>query len=217
MLEELQKRFDEIKDRRDDVTLRIHRAISWAKRGLEAEASEDPDAACIFFWIAFNAMYARKADNYSENQEQRDFQKFLDQVKRLDTKGAVLNALKVCWNDAKSGLIDNQYVYRAFWTQGPGGSGGNRWKEGFDKEIKQVDSAAHHDDYLPGLSPLFDRLYVLRNQLHHGGATESGSKNRRQVDAGATVMAALIPAFIGVMIANPDPVAAWGKPYYPPV
>ena len=139
-------------------------------------------------------------------------------MKRLDTKGAVLNALKVCWNDAKSGLIDNQYV-----STGPSGRRGlaglvdNRWKEGFDKEIKQVDSAAHHDDYLPGLPPLFDRLYVLRNQLHHGGATESGSKNRRQVDAGATVMAALIPAFIGVMIANPDPVAAWGKPYYPPV
>ena len=65
MLEELRGRFDAIRDRRDDVTLRIHRALSWAEKGIEA--SGDQDAACIFYWIAFNSMYARKADEYSEN------------------------------------------------------------------------------------------------------------------------------------------------------
>ena len=78
MLEELRGRFDAIRDRRDDVTLRIHRALSWAEKGIEA--SEDRDAACIFYWIAFNAMYARRTEEYSERQEQRDFQQFLDQV-----------------------------------------------------------------------------------------------------------------------------------------
>ena len=65
------------------------------------------------------------------------------------------------------------------------------------------------------LKPLFDRLYVLRNQLHHGGSTQAGSLNRRQVEAGAAVMARLIPTFIGVIIDNPD--ADWGRPYFPPV
>ena len=63
---------------------------------------------------------------------------------------------------------------------------------------------------------LFDRLYVLRNQLQHGGSTQAGSSlNRRQVEAGAAVMARLIPTFIGVIIDNPD--ADWGRPYFPPV
>ena len=55
---------------------------------------------------------------------------------------------------------------------------------------------------------LFDRLYVLRNQLHHGGSTQSGqsykSRNRRQVEAGAAVMAQIVPKLIGVIIDNPD-------------
>ena len=87
------------------MTLRIHRALSWAEKGLEA--SGDRDAACIFYWIAFNSMYARKADNYSENQEQRDFQQFLDQVGNLDSKREVTGVLRDCWEDAKLGLIDN--------------------------------------------------------------------------------------------------------------
>ena len=65
MLEELRERFEKIRQWDDDPSLRIHRALSWAARGLEAEASEDPDAACIFFWIAFNAMYARKMPDYT--------------------------------------------------------------------------------------------------------------------------------------------------------
>ena len=58
MLEELRQRYNVIRDRHDDVTLRIHRALSWAEKGLSAKESDDPDAACIFFWIAFNSMYA---------------------------------------------------------------------------------------------------------------------------------------------------------------
>ena len=42
-----------------------------------------------------------------------------------------------------------------------------------------------------------------------------GSLNRQQVEAGAAVMARLIPTFIGVIIDNPN--ADWGVPYYPPV
>ena len=213
MLEELRGRFNAIRDRRDDVTLRIHRALSWAEKGLEA--SGDQDAACIFYWIAFNSMYARRTEEYSERQEQRDFQQFLDQVAMLDSKRTVTNTLKECWDDAKTGLIDNQYVFRGFWTQGPGGSNDGRWREGFDRDRQQVERAVRHDDYLPVLKPLFDRLYVLRNQLHHGGSTQAGSLNRQQVEAGAAVMARLIPTFIGVIIDNPN--ADWGRPYFPPV
>ena len=99
MLEELRERFEKIRKWDDDTSLRIHRALSWAEKGIEA--SEDQDAACIFYWIAFNSMYARRTDEYSERQEQRDFQQFLDQVAMLDSKRTVTNTLKECWDAAQ--------------------------------------------------------------------------------------------------------------------
>ena len=82
MLDELRQRYNEIRDRHDDVTLRIHRALSWAEKGLSAKESDDPDAACIFFWIAFNAMYARsKTDGlHGEPRSSGTSCKFLQQV-----------------------------------------------------------------------------------------------------------------------------------------
>ena len=62
---------------------------------------------------------------------------------------------------------------------------------------------------------LFGRLYVLRNQLVHGGATWNGSVNRNQVEDSAKIMAFLIPLFIELMMENPA--ENWGKPYYPVV
>ena len=65
------------------------------------------------------------------------------------------------------------------------------------------------------LSTLFDRLYVLRNQLVHGGATWSSSVNRDQVRDGTKVLGWLVPVMIDVMMDNPD--RDWGKPFYPVV
>ena len=63
------------------------------------------------------------------------------------------------------------------------------------------------------LSILFDRLYVLRNQLVHGGATWNSSVNRQQVHDGAAVLGSFLPVFIDIMMDQAD--ADWGAPYYP--
>ena len=65
------------------------------------------------------------------------------------------------------------------------------------------------------LSLLFDRLYVLRNQILHGGATWSSSVNRPQVRDGAAIMGFLLPAFVKVMMDHPG--EPWGANYYPVV
>jgi hypothetical protein len=65
------------------------------------------------------------------------------------------------------------------------------------------------------LSTLFDRLYVLRNQLVHGGATWNSSVNRDQVRDGTAVLGWLLPVMIDIMMDNPD--YDWGKPFYPVV
>ncbi len=213
MFDDLWERFNNMSSQEGDTPLRIYRALKWAERGHAAKEAGDPDSACIFLWIAFNAMYARKTEEYSERQEQNDFQRFLRQVGNLDSEREVTGALRDCWEDAKLGLIDNRYVYKGFWTVGGAGAGDPRWKETFDKEIQQIEAGVRRGDYLPGLRALFDRLYVLRNQLQHGAATPGSSVNRRQVEAGAAVMAQIIPKLIEVIIDNPD--ADWGVPYYP--
>ena len=42
-----------------NLSLRVHRALSWLSR---AEQAEDPDGQFIFLWIAFNAAYATEIE-----------------------------------------------------------------------------------------------------------------------------------------------------------
>ena len=50
------------------------------------------------------------------------------------------------------------------------------------------------------LSIVLDRLYVLRNQLVHGGATWVGKTNRAQVKDGASILRTLVPIVLEVMM-----------------
>jgi hypothetical protein len=65
------------------------------------------------------------------------------------------------------------------------------------------------------LTLVFDRLYVLRNQLVHGGSTWNSIVNRDQVRDGAAILSFLVPVFTDVMMENPD--EEWGRPFYPVV
>ena len=62
---------------------------------------------------------------------------------------------------------------------------------------------------------VFDRLYVLRNQLVHGGSTWNSRVNRDQMRDGAAILAFLMPVFVDVMMDNPH--EDWGRPFYPVV
>ena len=100
-------------------------------------------------------------------------------------------------------LLDNQYVFEPFWKHL------SHWKQLFRNAKEKRDKKTEFT-----LKQLFDRLYVLRNQLLHGSATWNGSVNRPQVTPGAKIMATLVPHFIDVMIRHPD---GWGAPRYPVV
>jgi hypothetical protein len=53
------------------------------------------------------------------------------------------------------------------------------------------------------LAIVFDRLYVLRNQLVHGGATWNSGVNRQQVKDGAAILGTLLPLLLDLMITHP--------------
>ena len=65
------------------------------------------------------------------------------------------------------------------------------------------------------LAVIFDRLYVLRNQLMHGSATWNSSVNRDQVRDSASILGQLVPAIISIMLDSSSEV--WGDPRYPVV
>jgi hypothetical protein len=65
------------------------------------------------------------------------------------------------------------------------------------------------------LNVVVDRLYVLRNQLVHGGATWNSSVNREQVKDGARILMAIVPAIIELMLDHPE--VEFGDVLYPVV
>ncbi|EJY6446761.1 hypothetical protein OGT34_004818 [Salmonella enterica] len=65
------------------------------------------------------------------------------------------------------------------------------------------------------LGVIFSRLYTLRNQLIHGGATWSSSVNRKQLKDCTSLLGKLVPVVIALMMSHPE--ALWGNACYPVV
>ena len=58
-----------------NLSLRVHRALSWLNRA--EQLADDPDGCFIFLWIAFNAAYATEIDERFRLSEQETFRAFL--------------------------------------------------------------------------------------------------------------------------------------------
>lgn len=68
-----------------NLSLRIHRALSWLNR---AEQADDADGRFIFLWIAFNAAYATDIDEQRRLSEQETFKAFLKSSVRSTFRAA---------------------------------------------------------------------------------------------------------------------------------
>ena len=197
-----------------DLGLRVHRAISWL--GKAEETNDDFDAKFIFLWISFNAAYAKDIDHeVSKYFGERDhFRKFFEKLVALDANCSIYKEIWNAYSGAVRGLMNNQFVFHPFWEFQNGHSNEN-WEERFNTSKKVFNKAFASSDVPQVLSLLFDRLYVLRNQIMHGGATWNGKINREQLRDGSGIMYALIPIFIDLMMDNPQ--VNWGEPFYPVV
>lgn len=194
----------------ESLGLRVHRALSWLGRA-EAEA-EDPDIRFILLWVGFNAAYAADIDRECES-ERSVFQTFFEALVRLDTQELVYKAVWQRFPQEIRLLLSNRYIFLAFWKHQNGVLGYEDWTDRMSISQRAINGAVARKDTAKILSVLFDRLYVLRNQLIHGGATWNSSVNRSQVKDGAAVLGVLLPIFIDIMMENPA--HDWGRPYYP--
>ena len=197
----------------DALGLRMRRALSWLGRA-EQERENDHDAAFIFYWIAFNAAYAKELSRDPASTARDQFTRYFRTILPLDSDNTVYDAIWKTYSGPIRLLLENRYVYHPFWEH-HGGRGYDNWEYTFEQATRHVNQALARRDTHFILSTLFDRLYVLRIQLMHGGATWRSSVNRAQVQDGARIMAALVPVFVGLMMSHPH--VDWGPMDYPVV
>ena len=193
------------------LSLRVHRAISWIEGAERAAAAGNDDGAFISYWIAFNAAYVRRSQLPQQFQEKDLFRSYFECIAQLDRKGVIRKAVQKRIDPTRR-LLQNPFVYRLFWYWRYG-EGYENWQDSFVRESRTMELALNRQDTVAVLKTLFGRLYVLRNQLIHGGATWGGGLNREQVRDGAKIMAALVPHFVNLMMDNPH--EDWGESPYP--
>lgn len=195
----------------ESTRIRLHRALSWLGRAEREES--DPDARFIFLWIAFNAAYAREFDE-GENERHRLGQ-FLDALLAVDEARQLHELAFRQFTGPIRTLIDNKYVFEPFWRALREHDSSNRWEQAFHGSRKAALASVVSGDTAKVLSIVFDRLYVLRNQLVHGGATWNGKVNRTQIRDGARILGSVVPVIAALMLDHPE--IEFGDVLYPVV
>jgi hypothetical protein len=196
-----------------NLGLRVHRALSWLDRAEQCE--EDDDACFIFLWIAFNAAYANDIGDRDRDPEQKVFGRFLAKLERLDKEEVLYELIWTEFSNSIRVLLDNQFVYQPFWDYQNGRIEEQEWKTKFDRSRAAANKALGAQNTNTVFSIVLSRMYTLRNQLIHGGATWNSSVNREQLRDCTAFLGKLVPYVIQLMMDNPD--TLWGDACYPVV
>ena len=193
----------------EDFSIRIHRSLSWLERS--EKENNDSDAQFIFLWISFNAAYNIPFDEKEVFSERGVFTKFFDIVLKLNNQ-KIYDFIWSRFSEEIRNILQNEYIMQAYWVSNDG-EYINNWQEIKSKAIHKVNQALVSKDTKVILDILFQRLYVLRNQIIHGGATWKGKLNRQQVNDGTKLLNGLVPVFIELMLEHPT--ENWGRIPFP--
>ncbi len=197
----------------EGANLRIHRSLSWLQRA--EQSGDDFDAQFIFLWIAFNAAYASEFSQQERLDEQSTFRSFIDKLVVLDREGQLEKMLWQQFSGSVRLLLDNQYVFPDFWAHQRGEVSTAEWQRRFNSNKAAASHAMGKRDVGSVLSIVLGRVYTLRNQLMHGGATWNSAVNREQVRDCAQLLNHLVPLVIELMLSTKD--TLWGDAVYPVV
>jgi len=189
--------------------IRLHRAISWVK--CAEEHSDNPDIKFITLWIAFNACYSDDEAPLQTFTEKDQFREFIKKLVNHDTEQLIFNIL---WNKFSGPirlLIENKYAYKYFWVAQR--EKNMDWEKSFSNASRKAGEHLANQEVDQLLEVVLDRLYTVRNQLLHGGATYKSKVNRPQVKDAGNILAFLVPVIIDIMMTNIQD--DWGLIKYP--
>jgi hypothetical protein len=130
----------------------------------------------------------------------------------LDAQGHLSRLVWEEYSKSIRTLIENPYVFPAFWKWQAGELTEAGWKERFEKANRVAVRALEKGNTALVLGIVLHRIYTLRNQILHGGATWNSSVNRAQVRDCARIMGQLVPVIISILMNHPHedwPAAAW--------
>lgn len=195
----------------ESLSLRAHRALSWLNRAEQEE--EDDDARFLFLWISFNAAYANEIHDRQGFSEKRLLLQFLHRLVDSDHEKTLYEAIWEHFPSSIRLLVTNRYVFQPFWDYQNGRIAEEDWVDRFERSQSSVNRALGRMNTKKVLATVFDRLYVLRNQIVHGGSTWNSGANRNQVKDGANILSNIVPIIIKLMMDQPNQL--WGDPCYP--
>ena len=196
----------------EEFQLRIYRSISWIATA--TKQSDNLDIRFLCLWIAFNAAYAKRFNSSDVFPKESNLvENYFYHLNKLDQYDRIYNAIWDKFSDPVRNLMKNKYIYLPFWKHQFGELTEDKWQDKFERDNKFFNTVFSQRETAKVLSSLFRRLYVLRNQLIHGGATYESSKNRPQLRDGTAILEVLVPIFVDIMLVNPE--KNWGKPTFP--
>ncbi|MDN7136343.1 HEPN domain-containing protein [Pseudidiomarina terrestris] len=194
------------------LSLRVHRALSWLDRAEQERHSKDLDAEFLFLWIGFNAAYASEYSQDSRLNQRDAYAAFFERILTYDQSQQLYAMIWEHYPNKIRTLMNNPYVFQPFWDSATGRNEPDAWKASFDSAKRAGHKALAERDVVTSLSIIMDRLYTLRNQLVHGGATWNGQLNRDQLRDGCGILAHLLPMIIQLMMFNGNDL--WGDAAY---
>ena len=192
-----------------DTNIRIHRALSWLEA---AEQAHSIDLAFISSWIGFNALYSSsEIDN--PKQESKKIWNFIRELAYLD-HGNLLWSL-LCFENTvlAKRIVANELLFIIFWNSMHNYE--ESWEESFFYSNQEIQSFLEDKNIARYVSAIMQRIYLLRNQLIHGGSTHKGRMNRSQVEDCKVLLMQLLPCMISIMMQYPK--KNWGELCYPPL
>jgi hypothetical protein len=177
--------------------LRSYRARSWLQAVSEANSD---DARFIFLWVAFNSLYGqRRAHDWL------DVDMFLGKVLHDDAERIRKDLQDL--HDEAIALLGLEFLYYEYWARGLT----DLVAETITRHI--IDAEFNWDAKAPdkSLVPIFERLYILRNQVFHGSAKFRSSKNRHSLAPAVHLLERLVSTFCEI-VADDERDSKWGPP-----
>ncbi|MDG2030855.1 MAG: HEPN domain-containing protein [Phycisphaerales bacterium] len=201
------------------LSIRMHRACSWLKRAQDVariDGTSSIDDQLVLLWISFNALYGQWDEQ--ENHPVRDIEsvrRFLTRILELD-RDDLLGKLLQQDRALAERLFDNVYLDHYFWRGLDSGEGDDEtWRDMPAKGRRYLDDG-RAERALDRL--LLYRVYTMRCQLVHGGATHGGRLNRHSVADCGRLLHRVLDITLRILIERVEDIGdSIGPICYPPV
>ena len=198
------------KENYEDNAVRMHRAISWL---YACEQHGHDDLGFLSAWIGFNACYSKPIEKIGEHEYFR-ISSFIGTLIKHDREDLIARYIFQEQQDLVESLMNNQFLFKHFWISVHGDQDDD-WMLDYELSNHEYADNKEYRKTQNLCSDILQRIYVLRNQLIHGGATFESSFNRQQIQDCNAFMHGFLIIVIHIMLSNAN--ADWGNINYPPI